>query len=228
VGKLGGGFSLAGSYAQGIAQPTFFDLFGFFPGNFVGNPNLKPESSRGFEGSLRYRRGKVGASLTAFRQRLHDEIVNNASFTSVLNAPGTSRRAGVEATVEWQLGNQLRLSAEYAYLRATQPNDTGRQLTETRRPSHSGSLTLDGTAGAFSYGVSIAFVGSRIDNRDTYPYARVTLGSYWLAGAQVAYRVRPGVDVFVRGSNLFNQRYEDVFSYRTEPRAVYAGIRLKR
>jgi vitamin B12 transporter len=87
---------------------------------------------------------------------------------------------------------------------------------------------LDGTAGAFSYGVSIAFVGSRIDNRDTYPYARVTLGSYWLAGAQVAYRVRPGVDVFVRGSNLFNQRYEDVFSYRTEPRAVYAGIRLKR
>lgn len=228
VGKLGGGFSLAGSYAQGIAQPTFFDLFGFFPGNFVGNPNLKPEDSRGFETSLRYRRGKVGASLTAFRQRLHDEIVNNASFTSVLNAPGTSRRSGVEATVDWQLGNQLRLSAEYAYLRATQPDDTARQVTETRRPSHSGSLALDGTAGAFSYGASVAFVGPRIDNRDTYPYARVTLGSYWLAGAQVAYRVRPGVDVFVRGSNLLNQRYEDVFSYRTEPRAAYAGIRLKR
>ena len=53
-----GGFSLAGSYAEGIAQPTFFDLYGFFPRNFVGNPELKPESSRGFEVSLRYRAGR--------------------------------------------------------------------------------------------------------------------------------------------------------------------------
>ena len=38
LGHLGSGFSLAASYAEGIAQPTFFDLYGFFPGNFVGNP----------------------------------------------------------------------------------------------------------------------------------------------------------------------------------------------
>ena len=31
------------SYGEGIAQPTFFDLYGFFPGFFVGNPILKPE-----------------------------------------------------------------------------------------------------------------------------------------------------------------------------------------
>ena len=92
--RLGGGFSLAGSYAEGIAQPTFFDLYGFFPGNFVGNPDLKPESSRGFELSLRYRRGPFGASLTGYRQRLHDEIVNNATFTSVLNAPGKQPALG--------------------------------------------------------------------------------------------------------------------------------------
>src|SRR5206468_88370 len=79
LGQLGGGFSLAGSYAEGIAQPTFFDLYGFFPGNFVGNPSLRPESSSGFEVGLRYRNGPLGASLTAYRQRLHDEIVNNAT-----------------------------------------------------------------------------------------------------------------------------------------------------
>ena len=92
--RVGGGFSLAGSYAEGIAQPTFFDLYGFFPGNFVGNPDLKPESSRGFELSLRYRRGPFGASLTGYRQRLHDEIVNNATFTSVLNRAGTQPAFG--------------------------------------------------------------------------------------------------------------------------------------
>jgi vitamin B12 transporter len=227
LGQLGGGFSLAGSYAEGIAQPTFFDLYGFFPNDFVGNPNLKPESSRGFEVSLRYRHGPFGASLTGYRQRLHDEIVNNASFTSVLNSPGTSHRAGVEATVDWKLSNQLRLSANYAYLDATEPDTvSGQQITEERRPKHSGSVALDGSTGQISYGVSVAYVGEHIDNRDTFPFDRVTLGSYWLADARVAYAIRPGIELFARSSNLLSQHYEDVFSYRTEGRAVYAGVRF--
>src|SRR5262249_22294952 len=55
LGQLGGGFSVSGAYSEGIAQPSFFDLYGFFPSFYVGNPDLKPESSRGFELSLRYR-----------------------------------------------------------------------------------------------------------------------------------------------------------------------------
>ena len=225
LGRVGGGFSLAASYAEGIAQPTFFDLFGFFPGNFVGNPELKPEGSRGFEASVRFHRGAIGASLTAYRQRLHDEIVNNATFTSVLNAPGSSRRAGLEAAFDWSLGGQLKLSANYAFLKATQPV-AGLEVNETRRPRHSGSIALDGTAGRLTYGASIAYVGRHIDNRDTYPFARVTLGSYWLADARLSYRLRRGIEAFARGSNLFDQHYQDVFGYRTESRAVYAGLRL--
>lgn len=229
LGQIGGGFSLAGSYAEGIAQPTFFDLYGFFPGNFVGNPDLRPESSRGFELSLRYRRGPFGASLTGYRQRLHDEIVNNATFTSVLNSPGSSRRSGIEATIDWKVGGQLRLSANYAYLKATQPDPvTGKRLTETRRPKHSGSVAVDGSSGHFTYGASLAYVGRHLDNRDTFPFARVTLGSYWLADARIAYAIRPGIELFARGSNLLDQRYQDVFSYRTEGRATYAGVRLSR
>jgi vitamin B12 transporter len=227
LGRLGGGFSLAGSYAEGIAQPTFFDLYGFFPGNYVGNPDLKPESSRGLELSLRYRRGAVGASLTGFRQRLHDEIVSNATFDSALNASGSSRRSGVEATLEWTVAKTLRLSANYAYLHATQPNPlTGEQLAETRRPKHSGAIVLDGGSGRLSYGASVAYVGRHLDNRDTFPFDRVALGSYWLADARVAYAVRPGLEVFARGSNLLDQKYQDVFSYRTEGRGLFAGIRL--
>jgi vitamin B12 transporter len=227
LGRLGAGFSIAGSYAEGIAQPTFFDLFGFFPGDFVGNPDLKPESSRGFELSLRYRRGPFGASLTAYRQRLHDEIVNNATFTSVLNSSGSSRRSGVEATLDWKIADGLRLSANYAYLKATQPDPvTGQQVTEARRPKHSGSVAIDGSAGRISYGGSLAYVGQHLDNRDTFPFDRVTLGSYWLADARVAYAIRRGVELFARGSNLLNQHYQDVFSYRTEGRAAYVGVRL--
>ena len=142
--RVGAGWSVAASYGEGIAQPTFFDLYGFFPGNFVGNPSLKPESSRGFEGSLRYRRGALDAALTGFRQRLRDEIVPSADFTSTVNRDGASRRSGIEAELGWQLSSGLRLNANYAYLRATEPAQIGPQLRELRRPKHSGSLALDG------------------------------------------------------------------------------------
>jgi vitamin B12 transporter len=231
LARVGGGFSLAGSYGEGIAQPTFFDLYGFFPNNFLGNPSLKPESSRGVEISLRYRHGPFDASITGYRQRLHDEIVDifdpNTFLFSTANRQEISHRSGVEATFGWKLSGKLRLSANYAYLDASQPDDaTLTQVHELRRPKHSGSLTLDGSAGKVTYGGSIAYVGKHFDQRDTFPFDRVTLGSYWLADARVAYAIKSGVELFARMSNALNQRYEDVFGYRTEPRAAYAGLRL--
>lgn len=231
LGQLGGGFSLAGSYSEGIAQPTFFDLFGFFPNEFIGNPALKPESSRGFEGSLRFRRGPIAASVTAYRQRLRDEIVlvfpPPAFLGTTTNLDSRSRRQGVEAEFDWKLGDRLRLHAGYAFLDATEPGTaSGAQVRELRRPRHSGSLTVDGSSGRLTYAASLAYAGRHFDSRDTFPFDRVSLGSYWLAEARVAYAIRPGVELFARIANGLNERYQDVFSYRTEPRAGYVGVRL--
>jgi vitamin B12 transporter len=225
LADVGGGFALAGYFAEGIAQPTFFDLYGFFPGNFVGNPDLKPESSRGFEGSLRFRRERIAASLTAYRQRLRDEIVENATFTSAINSESQSRRWGIEAEVAWQAHRALRLSANYAYLKATQPTGAlNRQLEEWRRPRHSGSLAADGALGKWIYGGSIAYVGSHLDRQEVAPFAIVRLDDYWLAGARVAYAILPGIELFARGSNLLDQAYEDSAGYRTEGRGLFVGI----
>ncbi|WP_341632512.1 TonB-dependent receptor plug domain-containing protein [Sphingomonas agri] len=233
LAEVGSGFSLAGSYGEGIAQPTFFDLYGFFPNNFAGNPTLKPESSRGFELSLRYRKGPVEAAVTAYRQRLHDEIIDvfdgATGLFSTANSTKISHRSGLEAGLGWQVGQQLRLSVNYAYLRATQPDDAAlTQVHELRRPKHSGSVAFDGKSGSFTYGGSVAYVGSHLDQRDTFPFDRVTLGSYWLAGARLAYAIRPGIEVFGRISNALGQHYQDVFGYRTEPRAVYAGLKFSK
>jgi vitamin B12 transporter len=231
LGKICGSFSLAGSYAEGVAQPTFFDLYGFFPGSFVGNSSLRPESSRGFELSLRYRRGAVDAALTGYRQRLHDEILDtfdpNTFLSSTANSEGVSHRSGIEAEFGWRLGEKVRLSASYAYLHATQPPafDSG-QVKELRRPKNSGSIAVDGASGRFSYGASVAYVGAHLDSRDSPPFDVVQLRSYWLAGARIAYAVRSGIEIFARAANAFNAHYEDVFGYRTEGRSLYAGIRL--
>jgi vitamin B12 transporter len=232
LANVGSGISLTGSYGEGIAQPTFFDLYGTFPGSFVGNPALRPEISRGFEASVRYRKGPFDAAVTAYRQRLHDEIVDTFDpvtfLSSTINRSATSHRSGVEVELGWSLADWLRLSANYAYLHATQPDsaETG-QVREVRRPKNSGSIALDGVSGRLTYGASVAYVGARSDtNFDVFPAAPVTLHAYWLANGRLAYAIRPGLEVFFRGANLLNQRYEDVFGYRTEGRAGYVGFRI--
>lgn len=231
LARFGGGWSVAGSYGEGIAQPTFFDLYGFSPAFFVGNPVLKPEHSRGIEGSVRYARGSISASLTAYRQRLHDEIADVYDFTtglsSTVNRTRTSKRSGVEAELGWAVAEKLRVTATYAYLQATEPNDVGEQVREARRPKHSGSVAFDGRSGRFTYGLSVAYTGARRDTDfEVFPFRPVRLDPYWLAGARLSYEVTKGVEIFARAANAFDERYQDALGYRTEGRSVYAGVRL--
>ena len=228
LANVGSGVQLAASYGEGIAQPTFFDLFGFFPGSFFGNSSLKQESSRGVEASVRYRSNHAQVLLSIYRQRLSDEIVDVFVFplSTTVNRAGKSRRSGFEAEFGRQFGEALRLTANYAYLDASQPAGTS-QMREVRRPKHSGSVALDGSSGRLSYGASLAYTGARDDeNFDVFPSQIVRLGSYWLGGARIAYRASSRVELFARAANAFDASYQDVFGYRTEGRSLYAGIRL--
>ncbi|MEO7364757.1 MAG: TonB-dependent receptor [Sphingomicrobium sp.] len=230
LANLGHGLSFTASYGEGIAQPTFFDLYGFFPGSFVGNQFLKPENSRGIEASLRYQSNHTHAVLSIYRQRLKNEIVDvfGSPFSTTMNRIEKSRRSGIEAEFGWRLGDAIRFTANYAYLKATEPNSlAGHQIRELRRPKHSGSIALDGATGRFSYGASIAYTGTHDDmNFDVFPFETVHLHSYWLGGARLAYAITNRVELFARAANAFDARYQDVLGYRTEGRSLYAGIRL--
>lgn len=229
-GELGGGVSVAANFGQGIAQPTFFDLYGFFPGSFVGNPGLKPESSRGGDISLRYASDRLGGSITYFRQRLKHEIATIflPDFTSTaVNAVGKSKRQGVEIETYYHPSEALRLSASYALLDASEPAVGGAQLKEARRPKHSGSVALGGAQGRLSYGLAIVYTGQRRDtNFDLFPALPVRLDPYWLASARVACRVTHELEAHVRVANAFNDDYQDVVGYRSEGRSIHAGLRV--
>ena len=227
---LGQGVSLVATYGEGIAQPTFFDLYGFFPGSFAGNPGLRPEKSRGGEVGLHYHDKQFAAALTLYRQRLDDEIIDIFAFplSTTVNADGTSKRRGVEAEAGWTPSDALRLTATYAFLDATEPTAPGgAQLTEQRRPRHSGSVALDGSRGRLRYGVGVAYTGERVDTDFTpFPALRVELAPYWLGSARIAYQVTGPLEASVRIANAFGDRYQDVVGYRTEGRSVHASLRI--
>ena len=228
---LGDTLSLAANYGEGIAQPSFYDLYGFFPGSFVGNPEVRAERSRGGDLGLHYARNRVSASATLFRQTLTNEIVSTFDPTtflsSVANGNGKSERWGVEIEGGVRFADTLFLGANYSFLSANEPTVDGAEVVETRRPRHRGAIIATGEAGRMSYGASLAVVGARDDvDFDLWPARRVKLDSYALLSARVGYRVNDTLELSLRGTNLTNSDYQDVVGYNTPGRAVFAAIRI--
>jgi vitamin B12 transporter len=224
---------LHAGYGEGIAQPTFYDLYGFYPGNFVGNSSLRPESSKGFEAGLRWSRGAVALGATAYSSRLTDEIVDifdPVTFvSSTANASGRSRRRGIEAEGEYRPSKAIRLGFNYSYLDADEQKSAGGAIVrELRRPRHSLNLLASGEAGALSWGASAAYVGRRRDmDFDAFPASAVTLPDYLLASFNLGYRLARSLEAYVRAENAFGADYQDVFGYNTPGRTVHAGLRIR-
>jgi vitamin B12 transporter len=227
---------LVAGYGEGIAQPTFYDLYGFFPGSFEGNPALEPERSEGWNAGVRlgeFRRTTL--SLGYFQARLRDEIVDvfdPTTFRSTTaNATGTSRREGIEVLIEVrpEVRWAHRLFATYTYLDAEERKGAGDlAVREVRRPRHSAGFGGQGELGRLSWGATLAYVGARRDTDfESFPARPVRLGDYGLASLQLAWRLRKGVELFARSENALGADYQDAFGYRTQGRTVHAGLRLR-
>jgi vitamin B12 transporter len=225
-------WTLHASYGEGITQPTFYDLYGFFPGSFRGNPDLRPESSRGWEAGVRWRRGDAAVGITGFTSKLEDEILPTFDpqtfMGSTANAEGKSPRRGLELDGRYRWAG-LTLNANYTYLDAEErkaPGDLA--VREARRARHSVNLAATGVIGPVDVGAAVSYIGKRRDSDfDVFPARQVMLGDYLLASAKLGWRVAPGIEAYARVENLFDADYEDVFGYNTAGRTFYAGIRLR-
>ena len=224
--------SLIGGYGDGIAQPSFYDLYGFFPGSFLGNPALKPERSEEWQAGIRWE-GRLSLALSGFTARLKDEIVDTfdpATFlSSTANASGTSRRRGIEAEAELKLPRSGKIGLYYTFLDAEERQVAGGlAVREVRRPRHSAALTGNGKLGRLDWDARIAWIEERRDmDFDSFPARAVTLDDYVLASASLNWRISRTFEAYVRAENAFDADYQDVFGYRTPGRTAYAGLRLR-
>lgn len=226
-------WTVHGAYGEGIAQPTFYDLYGFFPDFFIGNPSLRPEHSSGWEAGLRWSRGATRIGVTGFTNRLKDEIVDTFDLqtfiSSTANADGKSRRRGIELEARHGFGEAWTLAFNYTYLDADQQRFAGTSaVRELRRPKHSANLFALGRIGPVDVGASVAYVGKRRDTDfDVVPAQAVSLDDYWLGSVNVGWPVTPRITAYARMENAFGVDYEDVAGYETAGRTIYAGLRLR-
>ncbi len=224
---------LHSSWGQGIVNPTFFELFGFTPNSFTGNPNLQPEESTswdfGLSGSLLSER--VGFDITYFSADLTNEIETVFDMTSFTSSPvnqtGNSQRHGWEMSMDAGINEQLSLAAHWNFLHSRDPD----AREEVRRPEQSGSVSLHYVTTNDQGRISLQVLhnGKAQDSEFIYSTTqdRVTLAGYTLVNLTASYDLKPNVTIYLRGENLLDDDYQEVFGYQAPGVGVYAGLKAR-
>lgn len=213
------------AYGTGIKNPSFYERFGFTPGNFSGNADLDPEENQHASIGLEFQTRVHHLQLTLFKDVLKDEI-NGFVFTSTpgvftaSNLTEDSDRQGAELLGSTQLAG-FDLSAGYTYLDA---EDTNGQI-ELRRPEHSGHLQIGHRfAGERGYlQIGSIFTGEQEDT-DFRTFTPVTLDNYNRVHLNASYAVTNNVNLKARVENALDDETEDVFMFRPPKRAVYFTV----
>ncbi len=230
---LGDSTTLRASIGTGRKNPTFTERFGYFADQFVGNPNLKPERSVSYDMGLEQGFGNVSVQASLFHQDLEDEIIgyyfDPVTFeVTAINNPEKSERSGAELSGRWQVNEQFALGAHYTYTDSTEPL-AGAQAREVRRPKHMGGLSADFAGQRFGASLNADYGGERTDlffPPWPNPMETVTLDKYWLVDLALRFQATGNVSVFAKGTNLLDEKYEQVYGFRTLGRAGYLGVRV--
>ena len=234
---LGAGVALHAAYGVGVKNPTFIERFGYFS-NFIGNPDLVPESSRGWEfgGTFRSRRQAFMGSIAWFNERLLDEI-NGFVFDPSLggftagNRPGVSHRRGLELQAQWNAAAQLQFTGAYTYLHAEEPDPGEAMIHELRRPRHTGNLNVHYQMAKSGIGINLnlAYTGEQPDiffPPWPNPSRRVTLDAFLLASLTASWQATPRVRWHLRAENLGDTGFEEVYGFRGPGRSIHLGVQL--
>jgi vitamin B12 transporter len=232
-----GSTRLRGSVGRGIKEPTFLQSYSPSP-TFLGNPDLKPERSRGFDAGIeqRFARNRVAVEATYFANRFDDLISLGPSdpvtFASQYLNIGETRASGFELTADAVPTHGVQLRGSYTLLdskvirsiSSSRIFAPGRPLY--RRPRHTGAVQAAFTHGRATAVIGGVFVGSRVDTDFNFPTISSNAGyATWTASGEIRFARRTAV--FVVLDNLADRDYMEPFGYPALGRTVRVGIRTR-
>jgi len=228
---------LKGSAGTGSKAPTFTERYGYFEDYFIGNPDLKPESSRGWEIGFdsRWVNDRYQLEMAYFKQDLQDEIDGlvfdpDSFLFTAQNKDYDSSRRGIETVFDTRLGESFTLIATYTYTDASEKNALGQSVPEVRRATHVASLSAN-----FSFArnrgnlnLKVNYSGSQQDDfysPVSFVAERVDIDPYTVVDLAGSWELTGSLQLTGRISNLFDKQYEEILGFMRPGRAVYAGLR---
>ena len=212
---------LRGSVGTGAKAPSLYQMYSAY-GPIANNlPPLVPEHNIGVDAGIdqTFLDGRATVSASAFWSRYRD-LIDFAceGFTCVYYNVGRAAISGFETSGKYNLlPGQWLVKGSYTYTYA-ENLDTNSELL--RRPRNRGSVSAVYTGiPNTELEAQLYLVGSQLDYGDVKlaPYARLDM---W-----ARYKFNDNFSAYLRGENLTNAHYQEVYGYGTAGRSVYAGIK---
>ena len=216
---------LRASYGTAFRSPSFLDLYGQ-SAYYVGNPRLRPEHARGWDGGVDvYLPGGRGTvSATWFENDYHDLIVYDFSvFPGTTANVDRARTRGLELAVKERLAGAWDARLGYNYLEA---DDLTQHTRLLRRPRNTLTAGVERSWGRWSAGAGVLYVAGRQDV-DPVTFATIDAPDYSVARVYAAWNVTDRVTVKVRVENLLDRHYEEVAGYPALGAGVFGGIEAR-
>lgn len=222
--------TLRAAAGRATVLPDMFQQFGYIPGSFTGNPDLRPETTLAYEIGADWGfagdRGRLGATL--FTGKVED-LIQGAGPTSV-NIEGTSTRKGAELSLDYEVADWLRLGASYAYTDAHDADG----VRISRQPRHQFGLRA-GADFASGRGQVLAELRHVADSYDQEWFntawpdtpAMTKLPDFTTVNLAAQYDLTDNLVLTGRVVNLFDRDYSEAWGYYGPRRTAFVGVQAR-
>ena len=217
---------IKGTFGTGFKAPTLYQLFA--PATLwgpIGNKDLKPEKSKGWDFGVEqnFFKNRVTLGATYFRNDFKDLIQFDwgQGYINIAKA----KTEGVELFASAKPIDDLTLRINYTYT-DTEDKTTGEALI--RRPKN--KIGFDINYHFLNNGnvnLGVIYVGKRDDlDFSISPSRRVKLDQYTLVNLAVSYDITKNFQLFGRVENLLDKEYEEVKGFGTPGLSFFGGMKL--
>lgn len=229
TGKIGAKYffaedmTLSANYGTAYRVPSLYELYApasFYYGTTypVGNINLTPETTRGYDVTAQFKR----LTFTYFNNKIDNLIDYTNGYN---NVQGKSTFKGYELQLKQTYLNNIDVDLSYNKLFA---KDKGGAYY-AKRPHDTAKATVD------FYGIkklmisaTAQYIGTRYElDYNTWPYSTVQTGRYTLISTVANYDLTTNLNIYLKGENLTNKLYQEVNGYGTAARSVYIGLNAR-
>lgn len=212
---------LKASFGTGVLSPTLYHLYDITS----GNKDLKQEQNISYE--VGFSNGlfdkKIVYGLSWFDNYYDNLIqyVDLGNFTGMFYNVAKAHMRGIEANIIINPIKYISFGANYTWL---QTFDTYEKPL-ARKPEHQVTAFLNiKPIDALNIYMEAIYNGKSTPS--AYDPVDFT-GEYYLINAAIGYDINENMQVYLKGSNLTNNKYEEVSGYGTKGIEIFAGLKAK-
>ena len=218
-------FQIKAAAGNGTLSPSLYQLYD----PAFGNSNLKMQKSFAYE--IGFTNGLFNKIVTyglSWFDNYYNNMIMYGSFiddnnnikTGFYNETSTHTR-GIEAEINVKPVKYINFGSTYTWMQTF--NVDGNPLA--RRPEHQVSAyiniipieKLKINIGLIYNGESVATIYETAGLND----------DYFLLNANISYKINDNIEVYLKGTNLTNTEYEEIYGYGTKGIEIFLGLKAK-